>query len=862
MASKISLGGNFNTAASWGVVDATSLLDSEANNVVLATAASWTSGAGFTPGAIIIDGIAVKIYNRAASPSGTVTIRLYNVTDAGAVVGTTVTLNVSDIPSITTAGTTNEGGWVFFKFSSPVTLIAGKQYRCEGQTSSATQVTLFRDATASNFSRMLRTTTTGAPGAADILHIIGEHTGAGTGNDITITIDQVATSFVDLGSGTDATTAVTVGKRGTLQYAYAASTNYYLKCSGNLIVYRSGTFTIGTVANPIPRNGTAVLEFDPVADGGMGLIVRNGATFTAQGLSRTIGKNIVSCKLNVDSPVNDTVLDVDTDTGWLDNDVIVVASTSQTYTQTEKGAINVTVTATQLTVDGFGGAGGGLANAHLGTSPYQAEVILLTRNVIIRSATSTLMSYCDFYGTSTVDIDWVEFYYLGENAAGKYGVCPRTLAGGSLSIQYSSLHDFEDGGFYSDNNSPANITFSYNVMYNCNNAGTAKCALGSSSAIAGSSVVITYNILLLCRGSSNVGSVYLAYGFLFITFQNNTIAASNGIGLTVNLGSNTDYVTGTFSNNLIHSCSSYGMTITGYTTPSYYWSTFSYFSILRCNTAGLSISDAGSVNVKIARIIFDNFTIIGNSTSNIEVSSAFLDDIIISNSVIKSDATFTTTNGFNVNVASYRPAGLVKFINCTFGVTYQHTYDITIPTICSFRFVLNNCNLASTSPIGSPSYLMVDSFITSAKNAQSAGNHKSWYRFGTISSDTTYYHTASPSERLTPNLANIKLESGSKKVAVANGQTVTISVYVRKSTVASGGALYNGNQPRLMLRRNDAVGITSDTIIETQHVEGATANWEMLTGTTAAVNDDGVLEFFVDCDGTAGFVNVDDWSVV
>jgi hypothetical protein len=37
--------------------------------------------------------------------------------------------------------------------------------------------------------------------------------------------------------------------------------------------------------------------------------------------------------------------------------------------------------------------------------------------------------------------------------------------------------------------------------------------------------------------------------------------------------------------------------------------------------------------------------------------------------------------------------------------------------------------------------------------------------------------------------------------------------------------------------------------------------WQQLTGTTSAVNADGGLEFVVDCDGTVGWVNVDDWSV-
>jgi hypothetical protein len=37
--------------------------------------------------------------------------------------------------------------------------------------------------------------------------------------------------------------------------------------------------------------------------------------------------------------------------------------------------------------------------------------------------------------------------------------------------------------------------------------------------------------------------------------------------------------------------------------------------------------------------------------------------------------------------------------------------------------------------------------------------------------------------------------------------------------------------------------------------------WEPLTYTTATFSNDGVAEFYVDCDGTTGWINVDDWSV-
>ena len=41
---------------------------------------------------------------------------------------------------------------------------------------------------------------------------------------------------------------------------------------------------------------------------------------------------------------------------------------------------------------------------------------------------------------------------------------------------------------------------------------------------------------------------------------------------------------------------------------------------------------------------------------------------------------------------------------------------------------------------------------------------------------------------------------------------------------------------------------------------GLAGDEQQLTGAAAAVTDDGVLEFYVDCDGAAGAVFTDDWT--
>jgi hypothetical protein len=157
--------------------------------------------------------------------------------------------------------------------------------------------------------------------------------------------------------------------------------------------------------------------------------------------------------------------------------------------------------------------------------------------------------------------------------------------------------------------------------------------------------------------------------------------------------------------------------------------------------------------------------------------------------------------------------------------------------------------------------------VVSLRNDDTDGNHKGW-KYGGIDSnyslelDTSIFGTASPSLRLRPGHATNRLESATFEASCANGNTLTVSVKVRQS-VSGDGTAHSGytTRPRLMVRRNYMAGITSDTVLDTA-TASADGAWETLTGTTAAVGDDCVLEFFVDCEGTAGWVNVDDFECV
>lgn len=107
MATRISrASGNFTAAATWAAVHAGSLLNSEAANTALTT--SYVGSSAFAlDGATELDGIAVKIASRASSPSGTMSVELYDSTGGASVAGTEVTINVADLSLCATGAVTD-----------------------------------------------------------------------------------------------------------------------------------------------------------------------------------------------------------------------------------------------------------------------------------------------------------------------------------------------------------------------------------------------------------------------------------------------------------------------------------------------------------------------------------------------------------------------------------------------------------------------------------------------------------------------------------------------------------------------------------------------------------------------------------
>lgn len=823
--------GNFTSASTWGVADNAAGSQNFSVFATTTTTTSYAYSSTFTgTNARVSDGIV--LFLKRMNTTGTVTVALSD--DNGVTATREVTVNASDLPA-------NES-WVFFKFGTTLTLDGGNDY-CIGVKSSVAGNAMFTNSIVSNnWLRIVSTTLTAAPAATDSFLVIGELTGAGTSSSYTVTMDNTATT--DFGTNTssgslptqtfpDSVNGMQVCQNGTLIWGTSAATNYYLRLSGNLVVWSGGTYNMGTSGTPCPRDSTMTLQLDSTASFVYALCAAAGSTVNIYGQSRTSGKNIVQCKLSADAAVNATSLSIDTDTGWLDNDEIVIAATTTVNTQCEIGALNGAAGASTLTVDGFAGAAGGLAFAHSGTSPTQAEIIHLSRNVVIRgNSTSQPAVVRSFVNATAFNIYWCRFSWTGSSIGSNQSAA--TVS----DIQYCAFFEYGTLG-----NVFRGATFSNNVSYSPTIGVTVLTLDGTVAPTVTNNTIMRGNNGITLSGTGTVPGG---------TFSGNTIVGTNG-GFTLNITNQAQDIS--ISDFVIHSSNGNGISISA-SSPTDKNFTATNIKVWRNTTHGIAVSSTTSTFI-------DNADIFGNAGTGIIVGASG-SSIKVSNSRISSDATVTTPVGFSVSTFAIQGSAL--FENCKFsevtGIYTANTVDISVTNSTTIftrpMITLNNVLLGAATEVSNPANLNVTGFIKSSKHDQTEGAFKSWFQGGIVERDSLLFNTAAPSERLTPTSASIKLASGSRLGVLDDGTTKTISVYVRKSATGDG-AQYNGNQPRLIVKANPAMGINTNTVLDT--MTAAVGSWEQLTATTPAVNADGALEFYVDCDGTAGWVNVDDWSI-
>lgn len=809
--------GNFSSASTWSLVDATSFSNSEAG--VTNTTTTFVNSASFTPGPITIDALAIKVSTRITVAVGTLTVQL---AQAGvAVAGTTVVINISDING--NNGSFNNG-WLTLKLAAPVLLIGALPYTVQVRTSTAATLTLYRTATAGDWSRALRTTTTQAPAAADTLLIAGDYVSAGVNNPYTVTMDNTssATSYG----------VVEIAGAGTLTYGISAATNYYLKLAGNLITYSNGTLKIGTAASPIPVGSAGKLEFACTSNVQFGLEARVGAIINTGGAVLTFNK----ANLAADAAVSATSLTTDVSTGWKTGDVIAIAATTRTKTECESKALTGNASGTTLTITA-------LTNAHGGVSPVIAELINLTRNVQIFGTSTTFQSYVNIASTATVDFQSTEFFNLGSATANKRGIDLATSTTGSAVINNCSIHDntvASSLGIFCNSTTNANITVSNTNMYNI----TSVCLTTTATTATNN---VFNNIVMILGGASCA-----VFNDLNTTITNITCVGgtTRGMLLAETGTSTTGDFSSTISGLVAHSNTGPGIDFTGLINfGNNSLATFSTLTSWRNTTFGITLSTTYGA-------LLDTINLFGNATANVTMTVRS-GDIQIRNMVSNAGTTLTCPIGivFSDDTKDF------YIDNSTFGVTSQHaTGDINIGAFPIFAYVnLRNCIANSTTPVANFVNLTQTAQISFSRFQQTSGNHRTYKKFGIIIPDTTIFNNNSPSERITPNNATNKMWSSFKKIAIPTGQTATVNVYLRKSVVGDGTA-YNGNQLRLIQKADAATGNNVDTVLATTD-NTYNGTFKILSAVIPAVTDNCGVTLYVDADGTTGWVNIDDWSV-
>jgi hypothetical protein len=810
MAVKVSIspGGSIQSSSTWATTDTTSLSNGTASNTAVVGTTFITSVA-FTPGAITIDGIGLRI-NSAADTVGTINVQL--AASGTLVTGTLVTINKSDL-TILGPGQTGYN-WIFFKFASPVTLVTATAYTIQIKVSAGLSLTLICGTSNTDFLRFLRTTTTGAPASTDNLIILCERTGAATFNNVSVTMDNTAT--------TQFCAQIDISDKGTLSWSNFGSSAYYLNVGGNLNIWVNGFLTIGTVVSPMPATTVATVAFNCTSANQFGLNAYDGSTITMYGATKTVSGFITSAVAASQPSVN-----IDVSTGLVVGDFVVVASTDTTPSHCELRQIG-TISGTSLTMSA------NFTYAHLcstGPPAYVAEWINLSRNIVITPVNTLYGCYWGNKQSTVLNLFYVEMAYFGSNGT-NYDT---TSSNTTVVIEYCSFHNW-NGSINIGNNSytnSGNVTFQYNVVYNM-----ASHAVNIYANTTLGTTTLQHNVMMVCSGyllnvtgcGCTLTSNYLIGG------------SSGGIGIA------NQYNFGTWNLTTMHSCGGPGFIFynnfvmgSGIVSNTTAW----------CCTHGFRIANS-STNQNFIFVLDSGF-FYSMTTGAIAIDVPTDGNILI--------------RGFNVDagIGTVSPWGFQYGGGCfgidldtmVFGQYHSHTVaDIHINGTTTVPIVGNNVSLLSTVPVSPLSSLIDPGFI--GFSVYNGNNFKAWFQYGSINTDSTIYHTPSQSSRITPISAAYKLCCGAFRVAVANGTVAIASIYIRRS-VSGDGAAYNGNPPRLILAKNVPMGQNSNIVIATSSATAGT--WELLQGTCPAPFDDGIYTFYVDCDGTTGWVNIDDFNI-
>jgi hypothetical protein len=573
------------------------------------------------------------------------------------------------------------------------------------------------------------------------------------------------------------------------------------------------------------------------------------------------------------SSIGDTTFSVADYTGWKSGDACAVAATTRNLADSETFVLSADAGLSSLVshqyMFGCGGPTASAAGTHHGTTPLIAEIINLTRNIKIRSSTPTLQGYINIDQNCALNLLNAQIYWIGQNTAGKTGLIIQANAGSftaaTKSITYCSVHD-TPRGLQVGNGSPnysTGLTCSYNTWWNI----TVDYFLYYDNVFSlDSNWTYTYNTCM--RGGTTAYNLADVGG----TMTNNVLAgAANGWQIG---NQSENLVVGTWADNVVHSCTGVPLFLNA-SGGNYVIATFTRPVFWRNNAAAVQYNNP---TLCATDVVFDSPIWFGNvngfafTNSNPALTTSIR---IIGTGIICSDTTYTQATNFTQaqNQAFFFE---MHNVDLSGGAAYMNSIGAAATTEFNFnngsgaipfqvvRAKAINCHFGSGTLLGGEGKAAWDyrSYFTMQRYGQTAGDHRCEMTFGQFKTDTSIVNTAAQSLRMTPNSATHKLESAPNGtmappgllVRVNSGDAINASAYIRESVVGDGAA-YNGNAPRIIVRANSSVGITSDTVLATY--SGAAGTFRATSGTSAfTCTDKGYVEIIFDCDGTAGWVNI------
>lgn len=836
--------GNFTDASTWGVCDATSELDSFAGNASLTSGFAYTQA--FTPGAITISGIAIKLHSR-TSTAGTLRVLLRNNNTLTTVTGADVTINVTDLMtgSSTVAFGSGMNAWYYFKFASPVTLSAGVPYSV-GAAASSNNVLLHRSATASDWCRQLVTTTNAAPAANDKLLICGSKTGVGVGTTTTVTMNNTASTNFGL---------ISICHGGILDFATAAATNYVLKTVGSTIssalygfeIQNGGTLQIGTSGNKIPVDSTVDIELVMSSNVAFGLRTSIYATFTAYGAEKTAFSLLDTNFTNVIA--GQTHARVTDATGWLADDTVAFGSTTKVVTECETRTISGSPSGNLINLNS------GVTYTHHADKTTPGEVANLTRNIKIHGTSASLQTFMFVNQQNTFNLNNVEFYWFGSAVSNAEGIRHASQSA-APNVLYTNcvFRDFVvtgSNGIIHGGDASRNMIITNCVFYNIANIAV---NVGRNTSGVTATYVTLNNCLLMRQG--NATNYYISAtthgGHINL---NNVIVSGvyNGFSLTVASPAGYNGAATPWTNVTLHSCSGQPISFTLITG----W--------VATNMKFWACSNPINPQSGMGIVLFDTITIVdcGTSTSSLAVVS--MGQVIYRNFIFdgNNSSTYLFQTAAN-NLDTYQ--GKIQFQNgiirnFTSGVIFVQTSVGGGPRGPFDAYEFNNTLFSNVNNtiVASPTQLFYQTErIISQHHNQVPNNYYIAKYFAEISKDTSIYYDNSSSIRLKPYHASNRAATEPFYVAGNAGETINVSVWVRHSVVGDGAAYNGSSQARLMLTADYGMfGSYTDSVLDT--AVAANGVWEQLTGAITFTYD-GIARVYVDCLGTTGWINVDAFS--